>query len=255
MSTAPSPLAPVKALIFDLMGTCTNWHAPLLALLRSSLPLPAQLKAEDLPRLAADWRAGFFRRIQESFERGEEAQDVDAVHRLVLDGLLRERGVGDGSDGTGGWGEEVRESLVRGWHVQEPWPDSVEGLARLQKKFMVIVLANGTTRLQLDIVRSSGLQFDTLLSSQLLGRTKPSPDMYRRALELLAIEPEQALMVAAHAYDLRAAAKVGMKTVYIHRPTEDPQEDMSKVREDVDLFLDGISPGSGLMALADHLGA
>lgn len=35
-----------------------------------------------------------------------------------------------------------------------------------------VVLANGTTRLQIDITKSSGLQFDTLLSSELLGITK-----------------------------------------------------------------------------------
>ncbi len=35
-----------------------------------------------------------------------------------------------------------------------------------------VVLANGTTRLQIDIVRSSGLAFDMLFSSELLGVTK-----------------------------------------------------------------------------------
>ncbi|KZP01042.1 HAD-like protein [Calocera viscosa TUFC12733] len=248
MSLSPPPFQPVQALIFDLMGTCTDWRSSILTLLRT-LPLPAPLSPSDLPELADAWRAGFFRHILESFRRGEESPGIDAVHRMVLDKLLAARGVEDG------WGEREREALVKGWHWQLPWPDAVEGLTRLKKRFMVIVLANGTTRLQLDIIRSSGLPFDTLLSSQLLGHTKPSPDMYLKALDLLDIKPEEALMVAAHAYDLRAAAKVGMKTVYIHRETEDPQEDMSKVRQDVDLFLDGISPWNGLLALADHLGA
>lgn len=35
-----------------------------------------------------------------------------------------------------------------------------------------VVLANGTTRLQLDITKSSGLHFHMLFSSQLLGLTK-----------------------------------------------------------------------------------
>ena len=30
-------------------------------------------------------------------------------------------------------------------------------------------------------------------------------------------------MVAAHIYDLRAAAKLGMRTIYIRRPTEDTE--------------------------------
>ncbi|EJU00169.1 haloacid dehalogenase [Dacryopinax primogenitus] len=251
MSSQPRPLP--QALIFDLVGTCTDWHTPILDLLRSQ-PLPTPLQSADLPQLAADWRAGFFREILASFEGGEQAEGVDIVHRRVLDRLLQEQGVGSGDDGMG-WGEDVRQKLVIGWHEQAPWPDSIEGLQKLKKKFMVVVLANGTTRLQLDVVRSSGLAFHALFSSQLLGYIKPSPDIYLKALDLLAIAPEQALMVAAHAYDLRAAARVGIRTAYIQRATEDPQEDMDKVRGEVDLFFDGIAQGQGLLALAQYLRA
>lgn len=71
-----------------------------------------------------------------------------------------------------------------------------------------IVLANGTARLQIDITKSSNLDFDLLLSSELLGMTKPDPAIYRKAIELLGHKPEECLMVAAHAYDLEAAKKV-----------------------------------------------
>ena len=74
-----------------------------------------------------------------------------------------------------------------------------------------IVLANGTARLQIDITKSSGLNFDMLLSSELLGLTKPDPAIYHKAIELLGHKPEECLMVAAHAYDLKAAKKV-----YVH---------------------------------------
>jgi HAD superfamily hydrolase (TIGR01493 family) len=71
-----------------------------------------------------------------------------------------------------------------------------------------IVLANGTARLQIDVTKSAGLDFDMLLSSELLGLTKPDPAIYRKAIELLGHKPEECLMVAAHAYDLEAAKKV-----------------------------------------------
>ena len=70
------------------------------------------------------------------------------------------------------------------------------------------MLANGTARLQIDITKSSGLDFDMLLSSELLGLTKPDPAIYHKAVELLGHKPEECLMVAAHAYDLEAAKKV-----------------------------------------------
>jgi len=117
------------------------------------------------------------------------------------------------------------------------------------------VLANGTTRLQLDIVSSSNLPFHTLLSSQLLGLTKPDPEIYRRAAELVGVEVENCVMVAAHVYDLRAVKSVGMGTVYIRRETEDPDEDFTAVEREVDLFLDGRggSEECGLSLLADML--
>lgn len=50
-----------------------------------------------------------------------------------------------------------------------------------------------------------------------------NPVTYRGALEHLSLSetPQKAAMVAAHIYDLRAAAKVGLRTIYVPRPGED----------------------------------
>lgn len=58
------------------------------------------------------------------------------------------------------------------------------------------------------MAKSSGLSFDMLLSSELLGLAKPNPAMYLKATELLKCRPEECVMVAAHHDDLRAAKKV-----------------------------------------------
>lgn len=72
---------------------------------------------------------------------------------------------------------------------------------------------------------SSGLPFHMLFSSQLLGLTKvissllpifasllimekPDPAIYNKALELMQLKSGECIMVAAHAYDLRAAKGV-----------------------------------------------
>jgi hypothetical protein len=49
-----------------------------------------------------------------------------------------------------------------------------------------------------------------------------------------------------------------MRTIYIQRRTEDPDEDMDLIRADVDAFIDGIDCSSshgGLIAVAEMLGA
>jgi HAD superfamily hydrolase (TIGR01493 family) len=50
-----------------------------------------------------------------------------------------------------------------------------------------------------------------LLSSELLNLTKPDPAIYHKAIDLLGHRLEECVMVAAHAYDLKAAKKV-----YVH---------------------------------------
>ena len=45
-----------------------------------------------------------------------------------------------------------------------------------------------------------------------------SPAVYGMALESLQLEPAHGLLVAAHPWDLRAAAELGLATAYIARP-------------------------------------
>ncbi|ORY47187.1 haloacid dehalogenase [Leucosporidium creatinivorum] len=242
---------PLRALVFDLMGTVLHWHSSLLPVLEALPPHPALPNRASLSALLISWRAGFFVAIQARFEAGEEQEDIDLTHRRVLDRLLEERGIG-----MDGWGEQEREALVKAWHTQTAWPDSIAGLERLRKEFFVVVLANGTTRLQLDIVSSSGVPFHALFSSELLGLTKPDPAIYRRCLSLLQLKPEETMMVAAHAYDTKAAQAVGMRTAYVRRTTEDVGEDFERVKSENELYVEGREgSGGGLLELAEKLGA
>lgn len=100
-----------RALIFDLMGTCCDWYSSVLSALKECPPKP--LKAQDLPKLAADWRVGFFKEIHSRFKAGLPAEDIDVTHRRVLDELL---------DGLyvplDTWDGPVRNRLVAQWHHQ-----------------------------------------------------------------------------------------------------------------------------------------
>jgi 2-haloacid dehalogenase len=79
-----------------------------------------------------------------------------------------------------------------------------------------------------------------LFSSQLLGVYKPSPEAYQKALQLVKLQPEEVVLVAAHAYDLRGAQNVGLKTIYVHRWTDDIDEDMEKVKTEFDFYLENM---------------
>jgi 2-haloalkanoic acid dehalogenase type II len=207
-----------KAIFFDLMGTCCDWLSSLLPVLRSLPPHPSLHPAEtDLRQLAIAWREGFFDEIHARFRDREPTEDIDVTHRRVLDRLLQRRGIG-----IDVWDETVRNQLVHLWHMQVPWPNVIPALNQLRENqgWFLVVLANGTTRLQLDIAQSSGIPFHTLLSSELLDITKPDPAIYRKAMELVRLPSENCYMLASHLYDLEAAKTVGMQTIYVHRTTE-----------------------------------
>lgn len=238
-----------KALVFDLMGTCCDWHSSIMNVLET-LPSPPTLANDQLSQIALDWRAGFFAEIHSRFEQGLPQEGIDETHRRVLDQLLLERGISHTE-----WDDRTREKLVEVWHTQIPWPDAIPALKRLREKYFVVVLANGTTRLQLDIAKSSGLQFHMLFSSQLLGLTKPDLRIYQKAAQLMGLKVDECIMVAAHAYDTRAAKEVGMKTLYVRRTTEDVDEDFAGIEKEFDLFVDGRdgSEDCGIAALAKVL--
>jgi hypothetical protein len=146
----PSSFSEVQALVFDLMGTCADWHTSIVAAMRGH-PIPPPLVNSDLPALASEWRAGFFCEIIASFEAGEESPDIDIVHGRVLDELLEARGISLDSV----WDSRRRVELVQAWHSQKresyrrsdnfflknimlvAWPDSIEGLKKLKDHLMV----------------------------------------------------------------------------------------------------------------------
>ncbi len=122
--------------------------------------------------------------------------------------------------GLTGFGRDDRERLVAGWHRLRAWPDARAGLALLRRRFVLATLSNGHVALLVDLARHNELPFDAILSAELVGRYKPDPAVYRRAVDLLDLEAGAVMMVAAHLDDLRAARAAGLRTALVHRPLE-----------------------------------
>jgi 2-haloacid dehalogenase len=132
---------------------------------------------------------------------------------MALDTLLAQFGVR-------GLAERDIDHLNRAWHRLDPWPDSVAGLTRLKRKFILATLSNGNVALIVNMARRAGLPWDTVLGAEVAHHYKPQPQAYLTTAALLGLEPPQCLMVAAHNNDLAAAAKIGFHTAFVPRPTE-----------------------------------
>ncbi len=209
----------VQALLFDVFGTVVDWRTSLIAQFerfgKTHNLRPGSTDGGNLgwPGLVDDWRAAYQPSMDAVRSGARPWTTLEQLHRESLDNLLPKYGLGDMSGAH-------REELVRGWHFLDPWPDSVAGLTRLKRKFIIGTLSNGGLRLLTDMAKYAGLPWDTILCSDLFRHYKPDPKVYLGAAELLDTAPENVMLVAAHNYDLAAARKHGYKTAFVARPTE-----------------------------------
>ncbi len=201
----------VRALAFDVFGTVVDWRS---GVIRAGEELTREKGLSvDWPAFADAWR----RKYAPSMDRVRRGElpwtNLDALHRASLEELLREFGVE-------GLGEREKDHLNKAWHRLDPWPDSVEGLARLKKRRIIAPLSNGNVALLTNMAKRAGLPWDLVLSAELVRRYKPDPETYLMVPTLLDLRPDQVAMVAAHPDDLLAAAENGLRTVYVPRPLE-----------------------------------
>lgn len=201
--TTPAP----RVLAFDVFGTVVDWHGTIS---REVDALGIGVPGNDF---ASQWRAGYVPAM-DRVRRGELGWTrIDDLHRMILDGILEDRGI-EGLD------ETARQDLNRVWHRLDPWPDTVEALRRLRARFTTCTLSNGNLALLADLSKHGGLEWDLILSAEVFRHYKPDPRAYLGTCEVFGIEPSELMLVATHRADLRAAAACGCRTAFVERPLE-----------------------------------
>ena len=221
----------IKAVFFDFMGTCLDWHSGILKV------LPHAMDESTRSKLALEWRHDYFDANDARLKADQPPEEIDITLRKTLDALLERQ-----AEHRHLFDESTKQQCIVAWHSMPAWPDVPPAIEQLKAAgYEVFVFANGTTRLQLDLCKSSGLRFSMLFSSHMMGVYKPAPESYRKVSEMVSVQPEETVMVAAHAYDTRGAKEAGMWTVYIHRWTDDIYEDMEVVKGENDFFLEDMT--------------
>jgi 2-haloacid dehalogenase len=133
--------------------------------------------------------------------------DLEAVDLLVRERLLP---------------PDAAAGLADASEWLQPWPDTVAGLDLLSADVTVLGLSNASRRVLGGISTNAGLRWHQVLSAEDAGTYKPGPEIYELALASAPTGSDTPFMVAAHAWDLRAAAAAGLRTAYVPRPEGDP---------------------------------
>lgn len=210
-TTASATPAGIRTLVFDVLGTVVDEAGSIAAETASALAAagadPAQGK-----QLAEEWARRLDALTALAIAGEIPWRSNDALRRAAL-----HEAAGATDDGLPGG---LLDDLATIGHRLRPWPDSAQALHALTSTFTVVALSNADLAQLADFSAAGGLAWHCVLSAELARTYKPDPAVYRLALDLLDLDPVQTMMVAAHPWDLRAAAEHGMRSAYVSRPGE-----------------------------------
>lgn len=201
----------IEVVVFDVLGTMVDQLGGLRTAIGEAVP-----EAGDVDELLTLWQrhvAAEERRIAQGLR---PYADTDVIDAEAARQVAAHAGLGDPA---------AIARLATAGRRLPPWEDSAAALERLGRHRPVFALSNASRAALPRLNAYAGLRWHHVLSAQEARAYKPSPEVYRLAIDAAGCAPDRVLMVAAHAWDLRGAQACGMRAAYVHRPAEDPPAD------------------------------
>ena len=212
------PLDTVTTLAFDVFGTILD--------LTGSLEGPT---GDLLAELGSDMSGAEFYPQWRARQRIEQFQDSLLMlgHGGYLETCRRALAYALRANGIEFDPERIAR-FMDVWQDLSPYPDAVEGLERLSRKYRLVALSNGEPAF-LDHLANNRIRFDfdEIISVEEAGFFKPHPAVYRTAARLLDADPSEIMMAAAHSFDIMGARACGFRGAYVNRyalPYEDSEQ-------------------------------
>jgi 2-haloacid dehalogenase len=197
----------VSICMFDLYGTVVDMQG---GLTRAVTPyLKAKGWAGEPSRLVTWWRRTHFENSMIDALLHRAHLPYREIGRISLSYTLERAGIAHTQ-------EEVKK-LVSEIERLQPFPDVVEALSRLGKRYRLVILSNGDPDMLEAIRPHLGIAFDRIISVAEASSFKPHAATYRKAAEIMAVRPEQFLFVANHAFDCLGAKAAGMRAAFVDR--------------------------------------
>ncbi|CAA9391696.1 MAG: 2-haloalkanoic acid dehalogenase [uncultured Nocardioides sp.] len=116
--------------------------------------------------------------------------------------------------------DQAVEHVISGFSGLEVHPDVPAGIRALSDLDMrLVTLSNGSASVADALLQGAGVRdhVERLLSVDDAGVWKPAAGAYAYALAECGVEPMDAMLVAAHPWDLEGARRAGLATVWLNR--------------------------------------
>ena len=196
----PAPAAEdYDVLTFDCYGTLIDWGS---GIVRHLQPVLLERDAHVIDEF-----------LLEFFAETEPVVQADGVsYADVLREVLRRLGERLAFSPA----DEALDAFAASVGDWEPFPDTVEALARLDERFDLVVVSNVDNALFERTAAKLGVDFAHVVTAEDVGAYKPDPRMFEAARR--ALDGARVLHVAQSLYhDIAPASSLGLDTVWIQR--------------------------------------
>lgn len=207
MDTAAFVPGEVDVIVFDVIGTLVDEDGTWATV---AARLAAETGIDDGAALYTAW-AEILERLMNAVVDGTAPW---RPHRELVTDSAREA-----VTQAGGNPSPAALALVQNLDSKYPaWPDVAPATAALRKNCLVAGVSNGDLDSLARLANANAISWDAALSTGSVRTFKPAPAAYQYAIDALRLDPARTLFVAAHPWDLRAAAEHGFRTAYLGRP-------------------------------------
>jgi 2-haloacid dehalogenase len=191
-----------EVLSFDCYGTLIDWESGILTALKPIL-LNHNIDIGDkqILELFAE---------QESIQEAGEYLKYREILKIVVQGL------GEKLNFTPA--EAELNSLAESIQNWEPFPDTIEVLKVLKKRYKLTIISNIDDDLFAYTAKKLEVEFDWIITAEQVKSYKPSLQNFEVAIQRMGISPDKLLHVAQSVYhDIVPAKSMGIAAVWVNR--------------------------------------
>lgn len=202
----------IKALVFDVYGTLLNTRACSLIIMKSVLKNCNCSLNESF--VYKEWRKDIDKIIKE-LNAKNKFKTERVFFKEALNRTMKRLGI------KGNKHEEMRLYSNICWSHRHLFPETLNALKKLRKKYKIFIASNSDTKPLLDDFKRSNLKVDKIITSEMLKVYKPHKKFFIKTLNKLKIKKDEILYIGdSLTNDVAGPHKSGIKVVWINRKNE-----------------------------------
>lgn len=191
-----------EVLSFDCYGTLIDWETGILTALKAILE-NHRISLKDAQILE------LYAQLESKHQAGEYLNYKEVLKRVVQD-FCASLNVTPTNLELNSLAESIKS-----W---EPFPDTVEALQGLKKRYKLTIISNIDDDLFADTAQKLKIDWDWIITAEQVTSYKPSIQNFEVAIQRMGVAPEKLLHVAQSIYhDIVPAKALGITAVWVNR--------------------------------------